>query len=80
VWGHLPVPFFHKVRRLAPHHMDHFQPEELQQLYQMELILRLEAPDLGLDTSHEQHYEALLQGVLAGCIDCGKVAGWLVCL
>ena len=39
-----------------------FQPQELQQLYQVELILRLEAPDLGLDTSHIDRYEALFAG------------------
>ena len=42
--------------------MHAFQPQELQQLYQVELILRLEAPDLGLDTSHIDRYEALFAG------------------
>ena len=42
--------------------MHSFQPQELQQLYQVELILRLEAPDLGLDTSHIDRYEALFAG------------------
>ena len=42
--------------------MSQFRPEELQQLYQVELILRLEAPHLGLDVSHIQQYEALFAG------------------
>ncbi|DBB05895.1 TPA: hypothetical protein ACH3X3_009898 [Trebouxia sp. C0006] len=62
VWGHLSGPFFQKVRSLSPTMMHVFQPQELQQLYQVELILRLEAPDLGLDTSHIDRYEALFAG------------------
>lgn len=62
VWGHLSTPFFQKVRSLSPAVMHAFQPQELQQLYQVELILRLEAPDLGLDTSHIDRYEALFAG------------------
>ena len=62
MWGHLSVPFFRKLRSLSPSLMSQFRPEELQQLYQVELILRLEAPHLGLDVSHIQQYEALFAG------------------
>lgn len=48
--------------------MHAFQPQELQQLYQVELILRLEAPDLGLDTSHIDRYEALFAGKCDSCV------------
>ncbi|KAL0049875.1 hypothetical protein WJX82_011534 [Trebouxia sp. C0006] len=65
VWGHLSGPFFQKVRSLSPTMMHVFQPQELQQLYQVELILRLEAPDLGLDTSHIDRYEALFAALQA---------------
>lgn len=65
VWGHLSGPFFRKVRSLSPAMMHAFQPQELQQLYQVELILRLEAPDLGLDTSHIDRYEALFAALQA---------------
>ncbi|KAL0042486.1 hypothetical protein WJX79_001309 [Trebouxia sp. C0005] len=65
VWGHLSGPFFQKVRSLSPAMMHAFQPQELQQLYQVELILRLEAPDLGLDTSHIDRYEALFAALQA---------------
>ena len=43
--------------------MGQLGPKELQQLYQVELILRLEAPDLGLDTSHVEHYEPMFAGL-----------------
>ncbi|DBA90245.1 hypothetical protein WJX77_003060 [Trebouxia sp. C0004] len=65
VWGHLSGPFFLKVRSLSPAMVHAFQPQELQQLYQVELILRLEAPDLGLDTSHIDRYEALFVALQA---------------
>ena len=61
--GNLHPPFFRKLRRLIPAMMGQLGPKELQQLYQVELILRLEAPDLGLDTSHDEHYEPMFAGL-----------------
>lgn len=71
VLGHLDPAFFLKLRRLTLGKLDNIISEELHQLYQVELILRLEAPDLGLDTSHIQDSGALLEafqehGRLAG--------------
>lgn len=62
VLGHLDPAFFLKLRRLTLGKLDNIISEELHQLYQVELILRLEAPDLGLDTSHIQDSGALLEG------------------
>ena len=60
--GHLDPAFFLKLRQLTLGKLDNIISEELHQLYQVELILRLEAPDLGLDTSHIQDSHALLAG------------------
>ena len=62
VLGHLSPAFFLKLRRVTLGSLRHTLSAELQQLYQVEMILGLEAPDLGLDTSHIVHYEALLTG------------------
>ena len=43
--------------------MHTLKTEELNQLYQVELILRLEAPDLGLDLSQLTCYEAVFAGM-----------------
>ena len=62
VLGHLDPSFFLKLRRLTLGLLPNFISEELHQLHQVELILRLDAPDLGLDTSHIQDSNALFAG------------------
>ena len=69
VLGHLNPAFFLKLRRLTLGSLRRTLSAELQQLYQVEMILGLEAPNLGLDTSHILHYEALLAGT-DGCGFC----------
>ena len=61
VLGRLHPPFFRKLRHLTPRHMPHFNATELSQLFQVELVLRQEAPDLGMDTHDAQAYAELLQ-------------------
>ena len=61
VLGRLHPPFFRKLRHLTPRHMPHFNATELSQLFQVELVLRQEAPDLGMDTNDAQAYDELLQ-------------------
>ena len=61
VLARLHPPFFCKLRHLAPRHMPHFNATELSQLFQVELVLRQEAPDLGMDTNDAQAYDELLQ-------------------
>lgn len=61
VLGFLDPQFFRKLRQLTPSHMPHINGSELSQLYQVELVLRQEAPDLGMDTADAQAYDHLLQ-------------------
>lgn len=51
------------MRRLTLGKVNSIITEELHQLYQAELILGLEAPNLGLDMSHIEDSDALFAGM-----------------
>ena len=72
VLGHLDPAFFLKLRTLTLGKLHSIINEELHQLYQVELILRLEAPDLGLDTSHIQDSDALFAGAPTAALCAGS--------
>lgn len=84
VLGHLHPAFFLKLRSLTLCKLGNTISEELHQLYQVELILRLEAPDLGLDTSHIQDSDALFAGEPAAAPSCTgffcRLVRWFVLL
>ena len=64
VLGVVHPPFFRKLRGVTPSIMNQMNATEVSQLYQVELVLRQEAPDLGMDTADAQAYDKVLQTLM----------------